>query len=586
MTVSSGFCAESPKKYLCIPCAPFSFGKMNYDLRAGVLFFRSRIARAIALTLLVVVALDPSPAHAAMRGTVSSRDGMVSSAHPLASMVGVTVLQRGGNAMDAAIAMAAVLNVTDPAMTGIGGDMFLLYYAAEDGKVYALNAGGRAPTAATVEHIRGMGHSRMPAYGGLAVSVPGALDGWTMALERFGTMKLADLLQPAIHYAERGFPVYKTLVGYYRNNGSKSLVLFPESIKNYFIDGRQPRLGEPLVQKNLAESFRKIAAGGKDVFYRGELGRKIAAAVQSAGGLITVQDLAEHRSNWVEPVTTTYRGFTVVGFPPNTQGVALLQQINIIEGYDIKAMGSNSPALVHLQVETVKQAFADRDRYVTDVERATVPTRGLISKAYAADLRARIDPDRASVPAPGDPTPHNTTYFAVVDKDGNAVSFINSLRNPFGSGVTAGDTGILLQNRAQDFSLDPNHVNRIEPGKRTMHTLNPAMVLKDGKLYMSIGCQGAHQQTQAIQQVLVNHVDFGMELQDAIETPRWALAGANVHVEDRIPETVRKALEAKGHKIVVGKTGFGGCYAVLVDPGTGVRFGGAESRTDGAALGY
>lgn len=566
--------------------APFFRSKMFCDLWAGVLFFRSRVPHAIMVALIILVVLDPSLARAAMRGTVSSRDGMVSSAHPLASMVGVSVLQRGGNAMDAAIAMAALLNVTDPAMTGIGGDMFLLYYSAKDGKVYALNAGGRAPAAATVERIRGMGHSRIPAYSGLAVSVPGALDGWTMALDRFGTMKLADLLEPAIHYADRGFPVYKTLVNYYRNNGSQSLVLFPASIKTYFIDGRQPRLGEPLVQKNLAESFRKIATGGKDVFYRGELGQKIVAAVQSAGGLITLRDLAEHRSNWVEPVTTTYRGYTVVGFPPNTQGVALLQQLNVLEGYDIKGMGSNSAALVHLQLETVKQAFADRDRYITDVERAPVPTRGLISKAYAAQVRARINLDRASVPAPGDPLPHNTTYFAVVDKDGNAVSFINSLRNPFGSGVTAGDTGILLQNRAQDFSLDPNHVNRIEPGKRTMHTLNPAMVLKDGKLYMAIGCSGAHQQTQAIQQVLVNHLDFGMDLQDAIETPRWALVDANVHVEDRMPDAVRKALEAKGHKIVVGKTGFGGCHAVLVDTVAGVRFGGAESRMDSTALGY
>jgi gamma-glutamyltranspeptidase / glutathione hydrolase len=541
---------------------------------------------ALAVALIVLPGFGASPVDAAMRGTVSSRDGMVSSAHPLASMVGVSVLQRGGNAMDASIAMAAVLNVTDPSMTGIGGDMFLLYYSAKDGKVHALNAGGRAPAAATMERIRAMGHNQIPAFSGLAVSVPGALDGWTMALARFGTMKLADLLQPAIHYAERGFPVYKTLVGYYRGFGSKSLALYPDSIRTYFIDGKQPRLGEPLVQKDLAQSFRKIARGGKDVLYRGELGEKIVAAVQSAGGLLTMQDLAEHRSNWVEPVATTYRGYTVVGFPPNTQGVALLQQLNILEGYDIKAMGSNSATLVHLQLETVKQAFADRDRYITDVERASVPTRGLISKAYAAQVRTRIDHDRASVAAPGDPAPHNTTYFAVVDKDGNAVSFINSLRNPFGSGITAGDTGVLLQNRAQDFSLDPNHVNRIEPGKRTMHTLNPAMVLKDGKLYMAIGCSGAHQQTQAIQQVLVNHFDFGMDLQDAIETPRWAIAGANVHVEERMPEEVRKALEAKGHKVVVGKTGFGGCHAVLVDPTTGVRFGGAESRGDSAALGY
>jgi gamma-glutamyltranspeptidase/glutathione hydrolase len=312
----------------------------------------------------------------------------------------------------------------------------------------------------------------------------------------------------------------------------------------------------------------------------------VARAVQAAGGLLTVKDLADHRGEWVEPISTTYRGFTVVEFPPNTQGVALLEQLNILEGYDVKALGHNSASLVHLQVEAVKQAFADRDHYVTDPKMVAVPTKGLVSKAYAATLRARINPDRTSAATPGDPLPHNTTYFAVLDKDGNGVSFINSLRNPFGSGITAGDTGILLQNRAQDFSLDPNHVNRIEPGKRTMHTLNPAMVLKDGRLYMVIGCSGAHQQTQAIQQVLVNHVDFGMGIQDAIEAPRWAVAGSTLHLEGGMTEAVGKTLEAKGHKVVIGRTFFGGCHGVVVDPVTGARLGGAEFRMDSAALGY
>ncbi|MBI2369403.1 MAG: gamma-glutamyltransferase [Deltaproteobacteria bacterium] len=512
---------------------------------------------------------------------------MVTSAHPLGSLVGVNVLQRGGNAMDAAIAMAAVLNVTDPAMTGIGGDMFLLHYSARDDRVTALNASGGAPAAATVERIRAIGHEKIPPFHGLAVSVPGALDGWALALERYGTMKLADLLEPAIHYAETGYPVYKTLLVYYQNNG-RSLTQYPDSVRTYLVNGRFPRSGEMLVQKGLAASFRKLAAGGKDVFYRGELGEQVVRAVQGAGGLLTMKDLSDHRSDWVEPVSTTYRGYTVVEFPPNTQGVALLEQLNILEGYDVKALGANSAALIHLQVEAVKQSFADRDRYVTDPQRVAVPTKGLLSKAYAATLRARIHPDRAAPAAtPGDPLPHNTTYFAVVDKEGNGVSFINSLRNPFGSGVTAGQTGILLQNRGQDFSLDPNHVNRIEPGKRTMHTLNPAMVLKDGKLYMVIGCAGAHQQTQAIQQVLVNHIDFGMGIQDAIEALRWGVVGRNLAVEARIPEPVRKALEAKGHKVVGAPPGaFGGCHAVVVDPVTGIRMGGAESRRDSIALGH
>jgi gamma-glutamyltranspeptidase/glutathione hydrolase len=511
---------------------------------------------------------------------------MVSSAHPIASMAGVGVLKSGGNAMDAAVATAAVLNVVDPAMTGIGGDMFLLHYSARDRRITALNASGRAPAAATIERLRALGHTRMPLFGGLPVSVPGALDGWALALERHGTRSLGELLQPAIRHAEQGFPVYRTLAGYYSRNGIRSLTLFAASVRTYFVDGRPPAMGESLVQKGLAESFGKIAAGGRDVFYKGELGRAVVAAVQAAGGLLTMQDLEAHRSEWVEPITTTYRGFTIVEMPPPTQGVALLEQLNILEGYDLAALGPGSPALIHLQVEAVKQAFADRDRWVTDPSRATVPTRGLISKSYAAALRARIDSERAGLATPGDPSAHDTTYFAVVDRDGNGVSFINSLRNPFGSGLVAGDTGILLQNRAQDFSLDPTHVNCLEPGKRTMHTLNPVMVLQGDRLYMVGGSSGAHQQTQAFGQLLVNHLDFGMDVQAAIDQPRWARVGEALHLESRVSVATREALAAKGHRVVTDGTQFGGCHAVVIDPVSGMRLGGAESRMDSAALGY
>lgn len=521
-----------------------------------------------------------------MRGPVLSREGMVASAHPLASMTGLDVLRAGGNAMDAAIAVAAMLNVVDPAMTGIGGDMFLLHCRARDGQITALNGSGRAPAAASVERIRALGHARIPAHHGLAVSVPGALDGWVRALERHGTMTLAELLGPAIRYAEAGFPVFPTLVRYFRSHGSQALGGHPDSVRTYFVDGRPPRLGEPLVQPGLAASLRTIVAKGPDVFYRGELGAQVVAAVQAAGGLLTEADLAGHRGEWVEPLSTTYRGFTVVEMPPPSQGVALLEQLNLLEAWDLRALPPTSGDLVHLQVEALKQAFADRDRYVTDPARVQVPARGLTSKAYAETVRSRIDPERASVAAPGDPGAHDTTYFAVVDRDGNGVSFINSLRNPFGSGVTAGDTGILLHNRAQDFSLDPGHANRIEPGKRTMHTLNPALVLRDGRLYMVVGCTGAHQQTQVLQQFLVNHVDFGMDVQAAIDVPRWSVVAGTVHVEERMPEPVRPALEARGHTVVVGGTNFGGCHAVMLDPVTGTRLGGAESRTDAAALGY
>ncbi len=518
---------------------------------------------------------------------VVARNGMVSSAHPLGSLVGVDVLRHGGNAMDAAVAMAAGHNVVNPGMIGIGGDVFLLYYSAKEQRVMALNASGRSAYAATIAEYRARGFESAPVTGPLAVTVPGALDGWARALARYGTMSLGDLLEPAIRYAEEGVPVHPDLVDYYQQAGARVLAAFPDSSATYFVNGRPPRLGEILVQRNLAQTFRTIAHDGPEALYHGVIGERIVAALKELGGVITMRDLADHTSEWIEPIMTEYRGFTVYEAPPNSQGVALLEQLNILEGFDLGAMRRDSPTRIHLQVEAARLAFRDLEAYVTDPEHTQTPLEELLGKTHARGLRDRINPERAATGVtPGRAMGENTAYFAVVDHEGNVASFMGSLRNPFGSGVVAGDTGILLHNRGRDFSLDPANVNRLEPHKRPRHTLNPVIVFKDGRPYLAIGCVGGHQQTQALQQVLVAQVDDALNIQEAIEAPRWALAeDGTLHVEGELQGAV-SGLEARGHRVVVGQVNFGGCHAVLIDPVTHALFGATEPRLSGAAIGY
>lgn len=528
----------------------------------------------------------PKTPRPAQRGTVMSQRGMVACAHPLASLIGVNVLQSGGNAMDATIAMAAALNVLDPAMAGIGGDAFMLYYSAKDKQLHGLNASGRAPAAATVDAYRALGHEKVPTVGGLAVTVPGALDGWVRALERFGSRPLEEMLQPAIRCAEEGAPVGRMLNLFYRIGGQKVLSQFPESA-GYLPGGKIPSVGQVLKQPALARSLRLIAAGGSDVFYRGELGKKVVAAVRKHGGLMTEEDLAGHRSNWVDPIQGLYRGVTVYEMPPSNQGVALLEQLNVLSGFEVENMHPEADAKLHLQIEAAKLSFADLAHYIADPKFAAIPLAALLSEGYAAKRRALIDPRKAATAVqPGVPEMENTTYVTVVDADGNVASFMNSLRNPFGSGVTAGDTGILLHNRGKDFSLDPDSANRIEPHKRPMHTLNPIMLFKGGVPHMALGCVGGHQQTQGLQQFLLNYLDSGYQIQQAVDAPRWALAasGGTVHLEPALAHA-KAALEARGHKVVIGKAFFGGIQAVLIDPANQVRFGGSDPRLDGAALG-
>ncbi|MCI0526907.1 MAG: gamma-glutamyltransferase family protein, partial [Nitrospira sp.] len=396
-------------------------------------FIGRRLVFFTAICLCVLLAVASRSGLAAQRGPAITQNGMVASAHPLASLVGVNVLQRGGNAMDAVIAMAGALNVLDPAMTGLGGDMFLLYYSAREQRVVALNASGRAPYAATIEAYKAKGHTTVPVTGPLSITVPGALDGWIQALERYGTLPLSELLQPAIQYAEEGFPVYPTLLGFYQQVGVRVLPQFPNSVATYFIHGRPPQLGEILVQKKLARTLRRLAEAEKsgtsarDIFYKGEIGEKIVNYLKEQGGLLTMEDLASHTSDWAEPIATDYRKFTIYEFPPNSQGVALLQQLNMLEGFDLMNMKLDSSERIHLQVEVTKLALADLEGYVTDPKFTTIPLEGMLSKEYAKQLKGRIDPQKAAKDVqPGQPLGENTTYVAVIDREGNVASFINS----------------------------------------------------------------------------------------------------------------------------------------------------------------
>jgi gamma-glutamyltranspeptidase/glutathione hydrolase len=519
------------------------------------------------------------------RSVVRSQHAMVASSQPLASQVGLEILKRGGNAVDAAIAMAAMLNVTEPMMTGIGGDAFMLVYCSKTNELKVLNASGRAPGALSIDYFAKRKIAKMPEF-------PGAFDGWVTLLEKYGTMKLPDLLRPAIEFAENGFPVMEKTAEDWNAEVTK-LKNTPAATVNYLIDGRAPRPGEIFRQPNLARTLRTLALGGRDAFHKGEIARAIADYCEKNGGYISLADLAAHKSDWVEPISTNYRGYTVYELPPNGQGLTALLTLNILEGFDLAALSAQPARYYHTLIEATKLAFADRDRYIADPAFSKVPVPELLSKDYAAKRRALINPNRAlDSPPPGEiKGGSDTTYFTVVDKDGNAVSFINSLFDSFGSGIVAGDTGIVLQNRGSSFSLDRSHPNHLEPDKRPFHTIIPAMVFKDNKLFMSFGVMGGGIQPQGHVQVLVNIIDLGMGLQQAIDAPRYRyMSGRDVLLQDEIPATVIDRLIALGHVRAsppgVLRASMGGGQAIMIDPVNKTLMGASDSRKDGLAIGY
>ncbi len=552
-----------------------------------MLEFRMRHIRALALVLASTPSDRPAPDAKLGRSPVLATRGMVATSQPLAAAAGLRVLQEGGNAIDAAIATAAVLNVVEPMMAGIGGDLFALVYDADSRKLYGLNGTGRAGALASASKLRERGLTRIPYDDILAVTVPGALDGWEMLRSRFGSRPLAELLEPAIFYAESGFPVSEIIATDWEVSAPK-LARNPDSASAYLVEGRAPRHGEIFKSPDLARTFRLIAEKGPDVFYRGELAHRIADFVQAQGGLLTYEDLASHHGDWVEPISTTYRGVTVYQIPPNSQGFVALEMLNILEGFDVAKLGHNSAEYLHLLIEAKKLAFADRDRYLADPEKARVPLEKLLSKEYAAERRRLIDRDHAATEVPpGLIDTTETVYLTVVDEKRNVVSFIYSVFDDFGSGRVVPGTGIALQNRGAGFSLDSGHPNEMAPGKRALHTNMPGMAFKNGKPWLSFGVMGGDMQPPGHVQVLLNLIDFGMNVQQAGEAARFRhLSEGAVAFESGVSIDVLQALIRKGHRPATRMAVYGGYQAIEIDWENGVLIGGSDPRKDGCALGY
>jgi gamma-glutamyltranspeptidase/glutathione hydrolase len=529
---------------------------------------------------------------AARRSVVMARGGMVASSQPLAVEAGVSVLKKGGNAVDAAIATALTLGVVEPMSTGIGGDAFFLYQQAADGRIYGVNGSGRCPRGLTLEELQRRGIRGIPQTGLASVTVPGAIDAFVEVQQRHGNLTFAEVLAPAIHYASEGFPVSEIIAQQWQG-AVPLLSRYPSSAKNYLINGKAPQAGAVHRQPNLAQTLKLLASEGREAFYRGQIARQIVQFSQENGGFFTPDDFASHTTEWVEPIGTDYRGYTVLELPPNGQGITALIALNILEGFDLPAMAYGSAPYYHLLIEATKQAFADRDQYVADPTFADLPVEGLLAKEYAKARRREIDRERAGDYVAGSPLPFgNTVYVSCVDRERNVVSLIHSLFTAFGSGVVAGDTGICLQNRGAGFVDDPRHPNALAPGKRPLHTIIPAMILKDDRPWLSFGVMGGDVQPQGHLQVAINLIDFRMNVQEALEAPRYRLMGGKlIALERAIPHEVRHALERMGHELlpygeIPPGTPYGGGQAILIDEEHGVLQGGSDHRKDGCAIGY
>ncbi len=455
------------------------------------------------------------------RSVVMAPNGMVATSHPLAAQIGLDILRKGGNAVDAAIAVNAALGVVEPMSCGVGGDLFAIGWDAKTQKLYGLNGSGRAPGKATRTFFAEKGFKQIPDSGTLSWSVPGCVDGWDELRKRFGSMNFADILGPSIRYAEDGFPVSEVISDSWVR-AEEMLKQHGDTARTYLIDRRSPRPGQVFKNPNLARTYKEIASQGRDAFYKGRVAETIVRFSEKHGGLFTLDDFAKHTSTWYEPVSANYRGYDVWQLPPAGQGIATLQMLNILEGYELNKLGPESPDYWHLFIESKKLAFADRAKYYADPAFAKVPTAELISKPYGEHRRKLIDLKQAMTEVPaGDAKigKADTVYLCVVDKDRNCVSLIQSIYYGFGSGVVPGDVGFAMQNRGTLFALEEDHLNRLEPGKRPFHTIIPAMVTKDGKPWFVFGVMGGDMQPQGHVQVLVNLIDFGMNVQAAGEAP-------------------------------------------------------------------
>jgi gamma-glutamyltranspeptidase/glutathione hydrolase len=529
-----------------------------------------------------------------------ARNGAIATSQPLATAAGLRVLQSGGNAIDAAVTAAAVLAVVEPTMNGAGGDLFAIVYSAKDKKVHGLNASGRAGTLATLEEFKKRNVQRIPLRGELSVSVPGVVDGWHELLSKHGTRTLAQALEPAIGYARDGYAVSEIIADQWKSVETM-LSRDPNAAKTFLVNGKSPAPGDVFRNPALAASLEQIAKGGRDVFYKGAIAKAIADEMEARRGLITWQDLADHHADWIEPLSTTYRGYQVMELPPNTQGIAALEMLNLMEGFDLKAMGWGSAAYLHTLVESKRIAFADRGAWLGDT--STTPARAverMLSKEYAAERRKEINPAKAAdryapMTIDGRSTPQggdepigrgDTIYLTAADAEGNVISLIQSLYETFGSGIVAGNTGIVLHNRANLFSLNAGHPNQIAPGKRPFHTLIPAMVLKDGTPWLSFGVMGGDMQAQGHAQVLSNLIDFGMNVQEAGEAPRFRDSGTGLALESPFSADARAGLTQRGHKLIQSEGVWGGFQGILIDPRTRVLMAGSDPRKDGFAAGW
>lgn len=534
----------------------------------------------------------------ATRSEVIAQNGMACTSQPLATQVAIDILKKGGNAIDAAIAANAVLGLVEPTGNGIGGDLFAIVWDAKTKKLYGLNASGRSPYDLTLDYFINNGYKKVPSHGPLSVSVPGCVDGWFELHKKFGKLPMQEILKPAINYAKDGFPVSEVIAYYWKSN-SKALENYTGFKEIFMPGGKAPAKGEIFKNPYLANTLEIISKEGRDAFYKGEIARKIVDYMKKEGGFFSMRDFEEHKSDWIEPVSSNYRGFDVWELPPNGQGIAVLQILNILENYDIKKMGFGSAEYIHTFVEAKKLAFEDRAKFYADPEFNKIPVKGLISKEYAKERNKLINHDRAAkVYAAGNPEHGNTIYLTTSDKDGNMVSLIQSNYRGMGSGMTPGKLGFVLQDRGEMFSLEKDHMNKFEPHKRPFHTIIPAFITKDGMPYVSFGLMGGSMQPQGHAQIVVNLVDFGMNLQEAGDAPRICHEGSSeptdekmtdggvVHLESGFKYETIRSLMSKGHKVQNSIGIFGGYQAIMIDNKNKVYFGASESRKDGNAAGY
>jgi len=535
------------------------------------------------------------------RSEILAQNGMTATSQPLATQAALDILKKGGSAMDAAIAANAVLGLVEPASCGIGGDVFAIVWSAEEQKLYGLNGSGRAPQSLSIDYFMDNGMKYVPFYGPLPVSVPGCVDGWFTLHDKFGRLSMEEILKPAIDYGREGFPVSE-VIAYEMASNYESVKDQPGFAATYMPKGRPPVKGEVFKNPDLANTYEQIAQKGRDGFYKGNVAETIADYMKKHGGFLTYEDLANHSSDWVEPVSVNYRGYDVWELPPNGQGTAALQMLNILEGFDIASMGFGSAEYLHVLTEAKKLAYEDRAKFYADPEFNTIPLDTLLSDSYAEQRRNLINTNEAadSYPA-GDMEIEtgNTTYLTVADKDGNMVSFIQSIYSEFASGMVPDGLGFVLQNRGQMFNVqDKSHANALEPGKRPFHTIIPAFITKDGQPWVSFGLMGGAVQPQGHAQIVVNVVDFGMNLQEAGDAPRMRHRGSSqptgskmtnggtLYLESGFPPETLRELRKKGHRLGFGVGMFGGYQAIGVDLENKVYSGASESRKDGQAAGY